>query len=163
MAKKKPAKKKATKKKSAVKKPSPKKKSAKTKRPAPKKTTKKKGVAKKSAKKKPALKKTAKNKQKSLGRPRITADTKLDRVFHKDYQAREIFDFLEVHTLRELEQFGPQEIIDRLTGPMVQTVQRIRKAMAMINRSLSKDLKFALEFQATLQKDENRRKARRKS
>ena len=66
-------------------------------------------------------------KAKSLGRARIAGDARLDQFFQKDYQAREIFEFLGVHTLKELEAFGPDEIIERLTGPLVQTVQRIRK------------------------------------
>jgi hypothetical protein len=83
----------------------------------------------------------------SLGRPRVPGDAKLDLVFRKDPQAREVFAFLGVNTVRELEKFGPDEIIRRLTGPMVQTVGRIRKGMAMCNRSLSGDHAFALEFQ----------------
>ncbi len=84
----------------------------------------------------------------SLGRVRVAADARLDLLFQKDYQAREIFDFLKVQTLRELEQHAPQEIIDRLTGPMVQTVQRIRKTLALVHRHLAKDEKFAKEFLA---------------
>jgi len=84
----------------------------------------------------------------SLGRVKVAADARLDLLFQKDYQAREIFDFLKVQTLRELEQHAPQEIIDRLTGPMVQTVQRIRKTLALVHRHLAKDEKFAKEFLA---------------
>lgn len=102
--------------------------------------------------KRKAVSKTAKTKRaaktpKSLGRPRLPADAKLDLVFQKDYQAREIFGFLRVTTLKELEQFGPDEIIDRLTAPMVETVQRIRKALALNNRCLKNDRRFALQFQ----------------
>jgi hypothetical protein len=84
----------------------------------------------------------------SLGRVKVAADARLDLLFQKDYQAREIFDFLKVQTLRELEEHAPQEIIDRLTGPMVQTVQRIRKTLALVHRHLAKDEKFAKEFLA---------------
>jgi hypothetical protein len=104
-----------------------------------------------------AVRKTVKAKQvrgvkkksaaQSLGRPRVPVDAELALVFQKDYQAREIFAFLGVHTIRELEQFGPQEIIDRLAGPMVQTVNRIRKALALSNRSLAGDRQFAADFQ----------------
>lgn len=81
-----------------------------------------------------------------LGQPRLPSDARLDFVFQKDFQAREVFTFLGVHTIRELEEFGPDEIIKRLTGPMVQTVERIRKTLALSNRSLSKDRDFALKF-----------------
>jgi len=84
----------------------------------------------------------------SLGRVKVSADARLDLLFQKDYQAREIFDFLKVQTLRELEQHAPNEIIERLTGPMVQTVQRIRKTLALVHRHLAKDEKFAKEFLA---------------
>jgi hypothetical protein len=82
----------------------------------------------------------------SLGRVKVAADARLDLLFQKDYQAREIFDFLKVQTLRELEQHAPQDIIEKLTGPMVQTVQRIRKTLALVHRHLAKDEKFAKEF-----------------
>ena len=81
-------------------------------------------------------------------RVKVAADARLDFLFQKDYQAREIFDFLKVQTLRELEEHAPQDIIDRLTGPMVQTVQRIRKTLALVHRHLAKDEKFAKEFLA---------------
>lgn len=83
-----------------------------------------------------------------LGRVKVAADARLDLLFQKDYQAREIFDFLKVQTLRELEQHAPQQIIDLLTGPMVQTVQRIRKTLALVHRHLARDEKFAKEFLA---------------
>lgn len=84
----------------------------------------------------------------SLGRVKVAADARLDLLFQKDYQAREIFDFLKVQTLRELEQHAPGEIIERLTGPLVQTVERIRKTLALVHRHLAKDEKFAKEFLA---------------
>jgi hypothetical protein len=87
-------------------------------------------------------------KKPSLGRARIPADARLDLVFQKDYQAREVFEFLRVETVRELEQFQPAEIIEKLTGPMVQTVQRIRKALALYNRCLANDAEFAAAFKA---------------
>lgn len=103
-------------------------------RPAARKSTASKSAAKKSAAKK------------SLGRPRIPGDARLDLIFQKDYQAREVFEFLGVTTLRDLERFGPDEIIQKLTSPMVQTVGRIRKALAVANRSLADDAEFAIEF-----------------
>ncbi|MGE0759280.1 MAG: hypothetical protein AB7O38_19840 [Pirellulaceae bacterium] len=81
-----------------------------------------------------------------MGPPRLPSDARLDFVFQKDYQAREVFHFLGVHTIRELEEFAPDDIIKRLTGPMVQTVERIRKVLAMSNRNLAKDRDFALKF-----------------
>jgi hypothetical protein len=87
-----------------------------------------------------------------LGRPRLPSDARLDFVFQKDYQAREVFTFLGVHTIRELEEFGPDEIIKRLTGPMVQTVERIRKVLALSNRSLAKDRDYALKFKRQLER-----------
>ncbi len=87
---------------------------------------------------------------KLLGRPRLPADAKLDFIFRKDYQAREVFTFLNVQTLRELEEFSPNEIVEKLTGPMVQTVQRIRKILALYNRCLADDGSFALKFKAQL-------------
>ena len=80
----------------------------------------------------------------------MPVDAKLHLVFQKDYQAREIFEFLRVETIRELEQFPPDDIIEKLTGPVVQTVGRIRKALALNNRCLAGDRKFALEFQAQM-------------
>ncbi len=151
MAKKKAVGKKSTKKKKTVvkRKTGGRKKSApvvgqRKKKPATKKASAKRGKATRK-------KKTGKRaKQPSLGRPRVTADARLDQVFQKDYQAREVFDFLGVGTLRELETYAPDEIIDKLTGPMVQTVQRIRKTLALVNRSLANDRDFALEFKSRL-------------
>jgi hypothetical protein len=82
----------------------------------------------------------------ALGRVRVPSAARLDLVFQKDYQAREIFDFLKIETIAELEQFGSDEIIERLAGPMMQTVLRIRKTLAMANRHLAKDEKFAKAF-----------------
>jgi hypothetical protein len=96
--------------------------------------------------KKPASVKTARRKSTGFGRVRVPVDARLDLVFQKDYQAREIFDFLKVQSIRELEQFAPDEILERLTGPMQQTVLRIRKTLALVNRHLARDEKFAKEF-----------------
>ena len=105
-------------------------------------------AAKRTGRRAASPRKKAVRKAASLGRPRIPADARLDLVFQKDYQAREVFDFLRVETVRELEQFGPAEIIEKLTAPMVQTVQRIRKALALCNRCLADDRAFAAEFKA---------------
>ena len=85
-----------------------------------------------------------------LGRSRIPVDAPLDVVFQNDTQAREAFVFLGVHTIRELEQFNPDDLVMRLTSPAKQTVGRIRKILAMNNRCLEGDESFALEFQERL-------------
>ena len=117
------------------------------KRPAAKKSPTRKAASVKSPKKPaPTTKKPVRRKSGVFGRVRVPVDARLDLVFQKDYQAREVFDFLKVQTIRELEQFGPAEILDRLTGPMQQTVLRIRKTLALANRHLARDEKFAKDF-----------------
>lgn len=112
-----------------------------------KKTAAKKATAKKATagKKKGAARKTAA----SLGRPKVTGDEKLYLLFRDDYHARQIFEFLRVETVRDLEQFGPQEIIDRLSHPIRQTVDRIRTLLADKNRALKDDRPFALARKST--------------
>ncbi len=151
MAKKKAAKKKMAKK-SSMKKTASKKKSVSKKTPSAtkKRVTKKKSVKKKTKTKAAKKKKQKKKAAKSLGRPRVTGDAKLEQFFKKDYEARQVFDFLRVETVKELEEFGPDEIVEKLTAPMMQTVKRIRKALAICNRCLKKDHKFALEFQRAI-------------
>lgn len=85
-----------------------------------------------------------------LGRSRIPIDAPLDVVFQNDMQAREAFMFLGIHSIRDLEQFNPDDLVLRLTGPAKLTVGRIRKILAMNNRCLSNDEEFALEFQELL-------------
>ncbi len=87
---------------------------------------------------------------KQLGRSRIPTDAPLDVVFQNDPQAREAFVFLGVHTIRELEQFHPDDLVMRLTSPAKQTVGRIRKILAMNNRCLEGDESFALDYQESL-------------
>lgn len=148
--KKKSVKKKAVKKKAVKKKTAAKKKAKATGQSALKKSAAKKKTSTKPA----AAKKTAGKKRstaKSLGRPRIAGDAKLDVVFQKDYSARNAFQFLGVTTLRELEELRADEIVERLTRPAVETVQRIRKSLALLNRSLNGDRAFALKFRADLE------------
>ncbi len=85
-----------------------------------------------------------------LGRSRIPVDAPLDVVFQNDMQAKEAFMFLGIHSIRELEQFNPDDLVLRLTGPAKLTVGRIRKILAMNNRCLTGDEEFALEFQELL-------------
>lgn len=111
--------------------------------------------AKASAKKSPAAKKAGANskaapakrrvKRISLGRPKVTAEEKLYMLFKDDYHARQIFEFLRVETVGELEHYSPEQIVDRLSAPIVITVQRIRRQLASLNRSLAGDEAFAAE------------------
>jgi hypothetical protein len=103
-------------------------------------------AAKKSAKKSPAKRRPAK--KISLGRPTVTAEEKLFMLFHGDYEARQVFEFLRAETVGELEQFSPQEIIHRLSRPIRETVDRIRVALAHKNRCLAGDEEFAAEHKA---------------
>lgn len=144
----------------------------KKKKPAKKKVPKKKAVKKKSAAKKKTRQKAAgkkvpvrkkagkekKTKKKSLGRGRIPGTSKVDLLFHKDFQARELCEFLRVETLKDLEEFTPDEIVERMTRPFVQTVNRIRKMLALNNRSLKDDQEFAREFQKSFSPQSGRQK-----
>src|SRR5688572_16269660 len=98
--------------------------------------------AKKTAKK-PAVRKPPK--KPALGRPTITAEEKLFMLFHEDYEARQVFEFLRADTVHDLEQFTPQEIIHRLSRPIRETVDRIRRKLADRNRCLAGDEEFAVE------------------
>ncbi len=117
----------------------------------------KKEPAKKQSGKKKAAARTVKKKRPSksvsaiLGRARVAATAELDQFFVKDYEARQVFTFLGVKSLKELETYSPDEIIEKLTGPMVQTVTRIRKALALQNRCLKGDQKFAAQVKQQMQ------------
>jgi hypothetical protein len=107
----------------------------------------KKKVTRKRAKKaanKPARRKKAAKKL-SLGRPLVTAEEKLFMLFHEDYEARQVFEFLRAETVADLEQHSPQEIIHRLSRPIRLTVDRIRTKLAEKNRCLAGDEGFAAE------------------
>jgi hypothetical protein len=106
-------------------------------------------VAKKAnqATEKPTAKKKAPKKI-SLGRPTVTAEEKLFMLFHDDYHARQIFEFLRAETVADLEQFTPQEIIHRLSRPIRETVDRIRTKLAERNRSLADDQEFAANYKS---------------
>ncbi|HWB11702.1 MAG TPA: hypothetical protein VG826_20900 [Pirellulales bacterium] len=78
----------------------------------------------------------------ALPRPTITGEEKLFLLFKDDYHARQIFDFLRVETVRELEQFAPADIVKRLSRPIVESVERIRHRLAEKNRYLSGDEGF---------------------
>jgi hypothetical protein len=131
-------KKKVAAKKSAAGKAAPKKASAKgaKKRPAAKSPVKKKSA-------KPAV--PAKKASATLGRPLVTGEEKLYLLFKEDYHARQVFDFLRVETVKDLEQFTPQEIVHRLSQPVRQTVDGIRRKLAEKNRCLAGDEEYALK------------------
>lgn len=122
------------------------------KRVAPRKTSRGKASPKrKVVRKKAAAKKSPRAAAGPLGRARVSGTAELDQYFLKDYEARQVFTFLGVKTLKELEEYSPQQIIDRLSAPMVQTLTRIRKALSMQNRYLTGDQKFAVEFKRQMQ------------
>jgi len=82
-----------------------------------------------------------------LGRSRIPVDAPLEVVFESDPEARQAFSYLGISTIRELQKMEPDELIIRLTSPTKQTVGRIRKMLALNNRCLSGDERFALDIQ----------------
>ena len=96
---------------------------------------------------KPAAKKspTRSKKKPALPRPTITGEEKLFLLFKDDYHARQIFDFLRVETVRELEQFAADEIVKRLSRPIAESVERIRRRLAEKNRYLSGDETYLIE------------------
>jgi len=127
-----------------------KKKPAKTTKASPaKKSATKQATAKKPVIKKPAPKKSAAKpkavKKISLGRPTVTAEEKLFMLFHEDYEARQVFEFLRAETVGDLEQHSAQDIIHRLSRPIRETVDRIRQKLADRNRCLTGDEQFAAD------------------
>jgi hypothetical protein len=82
----------------------------------------------------------------ALGRPKITGEEQLFLLFKEDYHARQIFDFLRVERVKDLEQFSPQQIVKLLSRPITETVDRIRRKLAERNRCLRDDEEFAAEF-----------------
>lgn len=105
---------------------------------------------KSSASKKPASRKAAKEPEVSLGRPLVTQEEKLYMLFKDDYHARQIFEFLRVFTVKELEEFSPQQIVRRVSKPVFDTVDRIRGKLAEMKRSLRDDEEFAAEYREEL-------------
>jgi len=97
---------------------------------------------------KATVKKPASKKPRTLGRPKVTGDEPLYLLFKEDYHARQVFEFLRVETVRELEQYSAAEIVKRLSQPVRDTVERIRKTLAHYNRCLTDDLEYALERKA---------------
>ena len=103
--------------------------------------SKKKSIAKKATPRKPV-----KEPDVSLGRPLVTQEEKLYMLFKDDYHARQIFEFLQVFTVKELEQFSPQQIVRRVSKPVFDTVDRIRQTLAEMKRSLRDDETFAKDY-----------------
>ena len=81
-----------------------------------------------------------------VGRALVTQDEKLYMLFREDFHARQIFEFLRAETVRDLEQFSPQQIVKLLSQPIQRTVERIRQRLAEKNRHLAGDEQFAAEF-----------------
>ena len=124
---------------------------AKKKSPARKPRLVKKKTAKPAAKRKIAKKSSTKKKpvpvpEVSLGRPLVTQEEKLYMLFKDDYHARQIFEFLRVNTLKELEELSPQQIVRRVSKPVFDTVDRIRQTLAEMKRSLRDDEAYAKEY-----------------
>jgi hypothetical protein len=124
------------------------KKKAASRRAAPKaKKSLKKAGKKKASRNSPAPKKTA-SQPTTLGRPKVTNEELLYMLFKEDFHARQVFEFLRVNTLKELEQFSASDIIRRLSQPVRETVERIRHTLARYNRCLANDMEYALERKA---------------
>jgi len=89
----------------------------------------------------PAAKVVVKGKKPHLvhRRPKVTAEEKLYLLFKDDYEARQVFAYLRVETVGELERYSPAQIIDVLTKPLQQTVGRIREKLAEKYRRLAGD------------------------
>lgn len=86
----------------------------------------------------------------SLGRPLVTQEEKLYMLFHEDYEARQVFEFLRVETVGDLIQLSAEEIVRVLTAPVRRTINRIRQRLAEKNRSLQGDEEFTRQHQARL-------------
>jgi hypothetical protein len=110
-----------------------------------KKKTSKKPTAKSAKKSSKVGKKKSTKRKPSLGRPTVSAEEKLFMLFHEDYEARQVFEFLRAETVADLEQHTPQDIIHRLSRPIRETVDRIRKRLADRNRCLTGDEEFAAQ------------------
>ena len=119
---------------------------AKKAKPPVKKASKTKATPKRTPATKRPPRKAAKEPDVSLGRPLVTQEEKLYMLFKDDYHARQIFEFLRVNTLKELEELSPQQIVRRVSKPVFDTVDRIRKTLAEMKRSLRDDEAYAKEY-----------------
>jgi hypothetical protein len=100
---------------------------------------------KKPAKAKPAARR-APAEDAAIGRALVTQEEKLYMLFHEDFHARQIFEFLRAETVKDLEQFTPQQIVKLLSQPIQKTVERIRQRLAEKNRHLAGDEAFVVEY-----------------
>jgi hypothetical protein len=107
-------------------------------------------AAKPTAVRKASPSKKAVDSDASLGRPLVTVEEKLYMLFHEDYEARQVFEFLRVETVGDLIQISAEEIIRVLTAPVRRTISRIRQRLAEKNRSLQGDEEFTRQHQAKL-------------
>jgi len=82
----------------------------------------------------------------AIGRVLVTQEEKLYMLFKEDYHARQIFEFLRVETVKDLEQFSPQQIVKLLSQPIQTTLLRIRRKLAEKNRHLAEDEAFVVEY-----------------
>jgi len=82
----------------------------------------------------------------TIGRVLVSQEEKLYMLFKEDYHARQIFEFLRVETVKDLEQFSPQQIVKLLSQPIQATVLRIRRKLAEKNRHLADDEAFVVEY-----------------
>jgi hypothetical protein len=121
---------------------------AKNKKPAAKTKPKKpaKQGTKAKSKSKPAKKAAQAEDHVAVGRALVTQEEKLYMLFREDYHARQIFEFLRAETVKDLEQFSPQQIVKLLSQPIQKTVHRIRQKLAERNRYLAGDEAFVAEF-----------------
>ncbi len=107
---------------------------------------KKKAKAAKSKAKSKSATKAAAAEDAAIGRVLVSQEEKLYMLFKEDYHARQIFEFLRVETVKDLEQYSPQQIVKLLSQPIQATVLRIRRKLAEKNRHLADDAEFVVEF-----------------
>lgn len=102
--------------------------------------------AKRARPKSAAKKPTRATEDATIGRVLVSQEEKLYMLFKEDYHARQIFEFLRVETVKDLEQFSPHEIVKLLSQPIQATVLRIRRKLAEKNRHLADDAEFVVEY-----------------
>ncbi|MGE0605697.1 MAG: hypothetical protein AB7O62_01130 [Pirellulales bacterium] len=87
----------------------------------------------------------------SLGRPKVNVDEPLFMLFKEDYGARQLFAFLRVETVRDLEQYEADDIVRRATLPIQESVERIREKLAEKNRYLAGDEQYLIRYRKQAQ------------
>ncbi|MFM7162002.1 MAG: hypothetical protein ACKO3P_16745 [Planctomycetaceae bacterium] len=81
-----------------------------------------------------------------MGPPKVVGEELLELVFRDDIYARQLFSFLAVRTVNELEKLTPNEIFDQASRPIRETLDRVRRQLALLNRTLKNDQAFALAY-----------------